>query len=89
MLSQKILLCVAIVGSLVITSFAAGQSRSPEALPEPIAAGPFEPKWDSLMQYDQPQWFRDAKFGIWAHWSAIAARVGRLVAQTAVLAEGG
>ncbi|HEX8312062.1 MAG TPA: alpha-L-fucosidase [Chthoniobacteraceae bacterium] len=37
----------------------------------PIAAGPFEPTWDSLGKgYRAPEWFRDAKFGIWAHWSA-------------------
>jgi alpha-L-fucosidase len=35
---------------------------------EPMAAGKFEPTWDSLKQYRCPQWFRDAKFGIWAHW---------------------
>jgi alpha-L-fucosidase len=36
-----------------------------------IAPGPFKPSWDSLAQgYQCPEWFRDAKFGIWAHWSA-------------------
>jgi len=34
----------------------------------PIAAGPFQPTWESLSQYQCPDWFRDAKFGIWAHW---------------------
>jgi alpha-L-fucosidase len=34
----------------------------------PMAAGPFKPSWDSLAQYQVPEWFRDAKFGIWAHW---------------------
>src|ERR1051325_3374033 len=35
-----------------------------------IASGPFEPAWDSLVgQYKCPHWFRDAKFGIWAHWT--------------------
>ena len=34
----------------------------------PIAAGPFQPNMDSLKQYQCPEWFRDAKFGIWAHW---------------------
>ncbi len=29
---------------------------------------PFLPDWDSLAQYKVPDWFRDAKFGIWAHW---------------------
>ncbi len=32
--------------------------------------GPFQPSWDSLGQYQCPEWFRDAKFGIWAHWTA-------------------
>jgi len=35
---------------------------------EPIAAGPFQPTWESLQQYKVPDWYRDAKFGIWAHW---------------------
>lgn len=34
----------------------------------PIAAGPFKPDWNSLTNYQCPEWFRDAKFGIWAHW---------------------
>jgi len=35
---------------------------------EPIMAGPFQPTWQSLEQYEAPEWFRDAKFGLWAHW---------------------
>ena len=34
----------------------------------PIAPGPFQPTMESLKQYQCPEWFRDAKFGIWAHW---------------------
>lgn len=35
-----------------------------------IADGPFKPNWDSLKTlYQAPDWFRNAKFGIWAHWS--------------------
>jgi alpha-L-fucosidase len=34
----------------------------------PIADGPFRPDWNSLTNYQTPEWFRDAKFGIWAHW---------------------
>lgn len=30
--------------------------------------GPFLPYWESLKGYRCPDWFRDAKFGIWAHW---------------------
>jgi alpha-L-fucosidase len=32
------------------------------------AASPFQPTWDSLAKYQTPDWFRDAKFGLWAHW---------------------
>ncbi|MBN2513348.1 MAG: alpha-L-fucosidase [Sedimentisphaerales bacterium] len=31
-------------------------------------AKPFDATWESLQQYQAPEWFRDAKFGIWAHW---------------------
>jgi alpha-L-fucosidase len=35
------------------------------------AQAAFQPTWDSLVNgYRTPDWFRDAKFGIWAHWSA-------------------
>ena len=34
----------------------------------PMAAGPFQADWNSLANYQTPDWFRDAKFGIWAHW---------------------
>ncbi|UOR05387.1 alpha-L-fucosidase [Hymenobacter aerilatus] len=35
--------------------------------PEGRGAIPFQPTWDSLVQYQTPEWFRDAKFGLWAH----------------------
>jgi alpha-L-fucosidase len=31
--------------------------------------GPYKPDWESLLQYEAPEWYQDAKFGIWAHWS--------------------
>jgi alpha-L-fucosidase len=31
-------------------------------------AAPFQATWDSLAQYRAPDWFRDAKFGIFLHW---------------------
>ncbi len=33
-----------------------------------IAPGKFTGTMDSLTNYECPKWFRDAKFGIWAHW---------------------
>lgn len=35
---------------------------------EPMDAGPFSPDWNSLSAYQTPEWFRNAKFGLWAHW---------------------
>ncbi len=35
---------------------------------EDILKGIFNPTWESLAQYQTPDWFRNAKFGIWAHW---------------------
>lgn len=34
----------------------------------PVAPGKFAGTMDSLTNYACPDWFRDAKFGIWAHW---------------------
>ena len=33
-------------------------------------AGPFQPDWNSLAGYQTPEWYKNAKFGIWAHWGA-------------------
>ena len=30
--------------------------------------GPFRPDWATLVKYQQPQWYKDAKFGIFIHW---------------------
>jgi len=46
---------------------------APAPIPAPpgfgVALGPFQPNWESLAaSYSIPDWYRDAKFGIWAHW---------------------
>ena len=51
-------------------------ARASDALPAQapkhfIAPGPFEPTWEShVKSYRTPDWYRDAKFGMWAHWTA-------------------
>jgi alpha-L-fucosidase len=50
---------------------AAGLATPADAFPWPWArkSDGFAPSWDSLIAgYQTPDWFRDAKFGIWAHW---------------------
>jgi alpha-L-fucosidase len=31
-------------------------------------SGPFRPDWESLKGYQAPEWYQDAKFGIFIHW---------------------
>ncbi|MDZ8119917.1 alpha-L-fucosidase [Pontiella agarivorans] len=46
-----------------------GSARAQLDTALPYADGPCEPTWESLAEnYECPEWFRDAKFGIWAHW---------------------
>ncbi len=33
-----------------------------------VAADKYEPTWDSITTHETPEWFRDAKFGIYFHW---------------------
>ena len=32
---------------------------------------PFQPAWESLTAHKNPEWFRDAKFGIYTHWGPV------------------
>ncbi|MBR0047673.1 MAG: alpha-L-fucosidase [Bacteroidaceae bacterium] len=45
-----------------------GLSASAQQTDVTIQTGAFEPNWDSLKGWECPDWFKDAKFGIWAHW---------------------
>ncbi len=42
------------------------------ALPD-IAPGPFAGSAEALQAYTIPEWFRDAKFGMWSHWGPQSA----------------
>lgn len=57
----------ALIGSASLPSDATPTVIVSTAL-EPVAVGSFAPTWESLRSYEAPEWFRDAKFGIWAHW---------------------
>jgi alpha-L-fucosidase len=62
-LSQLGAILIAIVANMVLPSSTFAEHD--------LAPGPFEPTWQSLeANYQCPDWFRDAKFGIWAHWTA-------------------
>lgn len=48
-----------------------GNAQLPDGLD--IEKGPFEGTRASLEKWQTPEWFRDAKFGIWAHWGPQSA----------------
>jgi alpha-L-fucosidase len=59
------------LGALTLTGLGATEPAAfhqVSTAAEPMATGKFAPTWESLGQYETPAWFRDAKFGIWAHW---------------------
>jgi len=56
------------VSMLAMTRLARA-SDSSQLFEGDVPQGPFLPFWESLKSYRCPDWFRDAKFGIWAHWS--------------------
>ncbi|MEA9984264.1 alpha-L-fucosidase [Subtercola sp. RTI3] len=37
-----------------------------------IACGPFTDTWESLVSYQAPLWYRDAKFGVFLHWGVFS-----------------
>ena len=44
------------------------------SIDEIIANGPFQASWDSLKHYTIPDWYQDAKFGIFIHWGLYAVQ---------------
>ena len=56
-----------LVGFPLACSLVAADAQT-SALNLAITPGPFQGTMASLTNYQCPDWFRDAKFGIWAHW---------------------
>ncbi len=50
---------VGVVMSVLLAVFSAQAADKPTK---------YEPTWDSLKQYSVPDWYQDAKFGIFIHW---------------------
>jgi alpha-L-fucosidase len=75
-IKQAIFLGVALLPIIASSSYA---QSSPDETPAVVAAaaaeapalapGPVQPTWESIGQnYHDPDWYRDAKFGIFMHW---------------------
>lgn len=37
----------------------------------------YEATWDSLKNYEVPEWYQDAKFGVWTHWGVYSVAAYR------------
>ncbi|QEF98085.1 Alpha-L-fucosidase [Stieleria maiorica] len=78
------LTCAAIASTAIFAGSCFAEEPHPATLPHPAVApavekiravnagGTFKPEWESLEQYQIPQWYKDAKFGIFIHWGAYA-----------------
>ena len=63
--------CKLIAGALPALKLGGAQHEPSPGIE--IERGPFEGTRASLSKYEVPEWFRDAKFGIWAHWGPQSA----------------
>jgi len=50
---------------VILSACVSGLSRDSRA------GQPFKPTWESLSAHTVPEWFRDAKFGIYTHWGPV------------------
>ena len=73
---MKKILASLLLAAVAVLSFAQSNTADPnpafkvfvDTRTEPIAPGPWAPTVESLSDWECPVWFRDLKFGIWAHW---------------------
>jgi alpha-L-fucosidase len=71
-------LCLPDIPAQAATQAGAPAAAAPRLPPAPtpivppagfgVTQGPFRPTLESLSAFHVPDWYRDAKFGIWAHW---------------------
>jgi alpha-L-fucosidase len=62
MTKSNLVKCACLAASLALAQY------SLSAAELKITPGKFSGTMESLTNYSYPRWFRDAKFGIWAHW---------------------
>ena len=53
-------------------SFTGNIEEDLKAVDEIVAAGPFRAEWSSLEENGIPEWYQDAKLGIFIHWGVYA-----------------
>jgi alpha-L-fucosidase len=65
-------LLIASTGAVLAQSYQKGYDaqvkQAVEGVNTVVAKGPYQASWDSLKKYQIPEWYQDAKFGIFIHW---------------------
>jgi alpha-L-fucosidase len=62
-------ICAEETNNKAIYASVTASSKASNTQEEKVQEGIFKPSWESLKEnYKFPEWYRDAKFGIWAHW---------------------
>jgi alpha-L-fucosidase len=66
---MKIIRLTLVIATVIVCMFWAYSCKSKTPKPETtVFSASFTSDIESFGQYKYPEWFRDAKFGIWAHW---------------------
>lgn len=66
----RIILVISAIFSLFITVSCSTSAQTDKAvyIQSDKQIAPFTPEWESLRKHKIPEWFKDAKFGIYTHW---------------------
>jgi len=67
-MKRKLIILVFFLVGLKLSAQKASSLNIWNLPPLPVEKGSFSANWDSLKIYNTPDWYRDAKLGIWAHW---------------------
>jgi alpha-L-fucosidase len=67
-LKSLALVVTTLMTSTSILADASQKTESDFKLDIPVVEGEFKPTDQSLKNYKTPEWFKNAKFGIWSHW---------------------
>ncbi|KPK78159.1 MAG: hypothetical protein AMJ79_00590 [Phycisphaerae bacterium SM23_30] len=63
---------ISIVWFILVMILVSGLDMFTSGLDAGQTSGTNQQTWDTLKQHKVPEWFKDAKFGIYAHWGELA-----------------
>jgi len=64
----RLALCLLLTAAAVAQTYQQKVQTAADTVDRIDSAGPYHASWDSLREHHTPDWYRDAKFGIFIHW---------------------